>query len=64
MKNKRPKDYEEKKKQLELYQKQSEQCLIDLYYGDGSGFSLVPYIPYAWQEIGTTIEVPCFKSKK
>lgn len=63
MKNKRPKDYQEKKVLLEIYQKQSEQGLIDLYYGDGSGFSLVPYIPYAWQEIGTTIEVPSFKSK-
>jgi len=63
LKNKRPKDYEEKKVQLEIYQEQSEQGLIDLYYGDGSGFSLVPYIPYAWQEIGTTIEVPSFKSK-
>lgn len=63
MKTKRPIDYEEKKKQLELYQELSKTGLIDLYYGDGSGFSLVPYIPYAWQEIGTTIEVPSFKSK-
>jgi transposase len=63
LKNKRPKDYEEKKEELEIYKKQSEQGSIDLYYGDGSGFSLVPYIPYAWQEIGTTIEIPSFKSK-
>ena len=34
-----------------------------MYYGDGSGFSLTPYVPYAWQEIGTTIEVPSFKGK-
>ena len=36
--------------------------LIDLFYFDESGFSLVPYIPYAWQKKGQPIEVPCARS--
>ena len=32
--------------------------LIDLYFADESGFSLVPYVPYAWQEAGETITLP------
>jgi transposase len=34
------------------------QGLIDLYFVDESGFSLVPYVPYAWQEAGETISLP------
>lgn len=30
----------------------------DLWYFDGAGFCLTPCIPYAWQPIGDTIEVP------
>ena len=63
LKKKRPDDYEERKAMLEELEKQAERKEIDLYYGDGSGFSLIPYIPYAWQETGTTIEVPSFKGK-
>jgi transposase len=59
----RPNDYEIKKTKLEEYQKQNSDGLIDLFYADGSGFSLEPYVPYAWQEIGKTIEVPSFRSK-
>src|SRR6266487_6832276 len=32
------------------------QC--DLWYFDGAGFCLEPYLPYAWQPIGTSIAVP------
>lgn len=35
---------------------------IDLYYFDESGFNLTPSIPYAWQPIGETIELPTQKS--
>lgn len=35
---------------------------LELYYFDESGFSLTPSIPYAWQKIGTTIEVPSSRS--
>lgn len=30
----------------------------DVWYFDGSGFCLTPYIPYAWQPMGTVITVP------
>ncbi len=35
---------------------------IDLYYFDESGFTLDPYVPYAWQPEGKNIEVPASKS--
>lgn len=31
--------------------------MIDLYFGDESGFSLTPYIPYGWQPIGEQIPI-------
>ena len=49
------------KRELEVLQKQEDQGKIDLYYFDESGFTLDPYIPYAWQEPGTVIEIPVRK---
>lgn len=49
------------KRELEALQKQEEKGKIDLYYFDESGFTLDPYIPYAWQESGTVIEIPARK---
>ena len=49
------------KGELEALQKQEEKGKIDLYYFDESGFTLDPYIPYAWQEPGTVIEIPARK---
>ncbi len=49
------------KRELEALQKQEDQGKIDLYYFDESGFTLDPYIPYAWQEPGTTLEIPARK---
>jgi transposase len=37
---------------------------IDLLYLDQSGFGRNPYIPYAWQDIGITIGIPCRKGKR
>ena len=34
-----------------------------LYYFDGSGFSLVPNVPYCWQKKGETLELDSSKSK-
>ncbi len=50
------------KRELEALQKQEDQGKIDLYYFDESGLTLDPYIPYAWQEPGTVIEIPARKS--
>ena len=33
-------------------------------YFDEAGFSLDPCIPYAWQAVGETIEIPAAKSKR
>ncbi len=38
--------------------------LIDLCYFDQSGFTLEPCVPYAWQPINETIEIPSSKSKR
>ena len=35
-----------------------------MYYFDESGFTLDPYIPYAWQEPGTVIELPATKGTR
>jgi hypothetical protein len=31
---------------------------LELWFFDESGFDLQPSVPYAWQPVGTTIEVP------
>jgi len=38
--------------------------LFDLYYFDESGFSLVPEIPYAWQEPDNRILLPTARSQR
>jgi transposase len=38
--------------------------VIDLSYFDQSGFTLEPCVPYAWQLVNTTIEIPSSKSKR
>lgn len=37
---------------------------IKLLYLDESGFNGVSYIPYAWQDKGATLELPCPKGKR
>ena len=56
-----PEEFTECQRELEALQKQEDQGKIDLYYFDESGFTLDPYIPYAWQEPGTVIEIPATK---
>jgi transposase len=52
-----PSEYAEKKAELAELKQQAERREIDLYYVDESGFCLIPYVPYAWQEKGATIEI-------
>jgi transposase len=47
----------------ELIQQHKEE-LIDLCYFDESGFTLEPCIPYAWQPVNKTIEIPSSKSRR
>jgi len=37
---------------------------LDVYYFDESGFNLIPEVPYAWQAVGETIEIPSRRSKR
>ena len=49
------------KHELEALHTQEDTGKIDLYYFDESGCTLEPYIPYAWHEPGTVIEIPARK---
>ena len=59
-----PQELAKKKGQLELLEKLEQEKQIDLFYLDESGFCLTPCIPYAWQEKGQVVELPCSKSKR
>jgi transposase len=59
-----PEEFTTCQRELEALQKQEDQGKIDLYYFDESGFTLDPYIPYAWQEPGTVIEIPAPKGAR
>lgn len=50
-------EFQESKAEIEDLQERADDGEIDLYYFDGAGFSLDPYIPYAWQNKGETIEL-------
>jgi transposase len=44
--------------ELELFQKLDNEDYLDLYYADGSHFSLTPSVRYAWQKKGEEILLP------
>ena len=56
--------YEKKVQELDELKKQESRGEIELRYVDESGFCLIPYIPYAWQEKKQKIEVKSQKSKR
>lgn len=57
-------EYERKRKILEALRKLSKQGGIDLRYLDETGFCLIPYVPYAWQETGKKQGVESQQSKR
>jgi transposase len=57
-------EYTQKQQQLEDLRKLHECGEIDLRYLDETGFCLTPYIPYAWQEKGETIELKSRRSQR
>ena len=59
-----PKEFSKCQRELAALQQQEDQGKIDIYYFDESGFTLDPYIPYAWQELGTVIEIPATKGTR
>jgi transposase len=56
-----PVAFAQSQRELEALQKQEDQGEIALYYFDEAGFALDPSIPYAWQELGSIIELPAMK---
>ena len=65
LKNKRDED-EFRKGQVEVRRLEAlhDQGDIDLFFCDESGFSLTPCVPYGWQPVGTTIELPSSRSPR
>jgi hypothetical protein len=59
-----PEDYQHKREALEILIAEDQEGIIDVRYFDESGFCLVPYIPYAWQEQGEPIAVESGHSKR
>jgi transposase len=53
-----PQKYSRSQEMIARLQARESQGECDLWYCDGAGFCLEPYLPYAWQPIGTSIEVP------
>lgn len=51
-------------KTLEALIPQAQKGRIDLYYFDESGFNLTPCVPYAWQPLGETLEIPSQRSQQ
>jgi transposase len=50
-------------KKIDVLSNLAKENYIDLCFYDESHFGLVPVVPYAWQEKGTTIELPSFRGK-
>lgn len=59
-----PEEFAQCQRELEALQKHEDQGELDLYYFDESGFTLDPYIPYAWQAAGSVIEIPALKESR
>lgn len=59
-----PQEYAQKQFTLEVLKDLDESGEIDLRYMDESGFSLIPTVPYGWQEIGETEAIPSARSPR
>jgi len=57
-------EYDQKLLQLRELLEQEKQGKIDVRYLDESGFSLMPTVPYAWQEKGAGLSLPSQHSKR
>lgn len=59
-----PADYLDKLESLVDLQTLAAEGHIDLFYGDESGFSLVPVVPYGWQAADHRLERPSQASRR
>jgi len=57
-------EFEAAQEELKELTKQHKEGEIELWFFDESGFDQQPSVPYAWQPIGDTIEVPSEKSTR
>lgn len=65
MRNKRDEvEFRAAQSELKEFRKQHQEGEIELWYFDESGFNLQPCVPYAWQPVGQTIEIPSTHSKR
>jgi len=59
-----PEEYKRKKAELEELKRKDSEGEINLYYLDESGFSLIPSVPYAWQNIGEYLTINSQRSRR
>ena len=57
-------EFEQAQAEIVLLHEQEAAGEVDVYYFDESGFSLTPEVPYAWQAVGETIEIPSRRSTR
>ena len=57
-------DFQRDKAYLKTLKQQEDDGELMLYYFDESGFSTAPCVPYGWQRIGETRQIPCHRSKR
>jgi len=57
-------DFQAAKAELAGFRQQAAAGEIDVYYFDQAGFTLDPCVPYAWQTVGQTIEIPAVSSDR
>lgn len=59
-----PRQYEEKKTQLEALKRLENEGKIDLYFLDQTGFCLIPSVPYGWQDKGEYLTIKSRRSPR
>jgi len=57
-------DFQAAKAELEGFRALAEAGELELYYFDEAGFTLDPCVPYAWQTVGETSEIPAASSDR
>ena len=55
--------YQAKLKKLKILLQLEDSGAIDLLFGDETGFSLEPYIPYGWLKVGKQTAIPSQRQK-
>ena len=59
-----PRQYEEKKAQLEALKRLENEGKINLYFLDQTGFCLMPSVPYGWQDKGEYLTIKSRRSPR